>query len=203
MTNVFFFFFQITVTLLKLQTDQPFTVPPEAMAEAAETINAIANGTIKGGVILEKVIGPLSTGHLELPNTNPNDNPSVTFNYFKEPKDLKRCVKGMSTIIDVINSYAFSKFRYSNMTVQALTKLMLSLPVNMRPRHANATISLKQFCIDTVVTIWHYHGGCQVGKVVDRDYKVVGVDALRVIDGSTFLRSPGTNPQATVMMLGR
>uniref|UniRef100_A0A2N9FVK0 Glucose-methanol-choline oxidoreductase N-terminal domain-containing protein n=1 Tax=Fagus sylvatica TaxID=28930 RepID=A0A2N9FVK0_FAGSY len=189
--------------LLIDETDQPFTVPPEAMAEAAETINAIANGTIKGGVILEKVIGPLSTGHLELQNTNPNDNPSVTFNYFKEPKDLKRCVKGMSTVIDVINSYAFSKFRYSNMTVQALTKLMLSLPVNKRPRHANATISLKQFCIDTVVTIWHYHGGCQVGKVVDRDYKVVGVDALRVIDGSTFLRSPGTNPQATVMMLGR
>jgi choline dehydrogenase len=162
------------VTLLKLQTNQPFTVPPEAMAEATETINAIANGTIKGGVILEKVIGPLSTGHLELQNTNPNDNPSVTFNYFKEPKDLKRCVKGMSTVIDVINSYAFSKFRYSNMTVQALTKLMLSLPVNMRPRHANATISLKQFCIDTVMTIWHYHGGCQVGKVVDRDYKCSG-----------------------------
>jgi choline dehydrogenase len=46
------------------------------------------------------------------------------------------------------------------------------------------------------VTIWHYHEGCQVGKVV-------GVDALRVIDDSTFLRSPGTNPQATVMMLGR
>uniref|UniRef100_A0A2N9FJG4 Glucose-methanol-choline oxidoreductase N-terminal domain-containing protein n=1 Tax=Fagus sylvatica TaxID=28930 RepID=A0A2N9FJG4_FAGSY len=185
------------------KTDQPFTVPPEAMAEAAETINAIANGTIKGGLILEKVIGPLSTGHLELQNTNPNDNPSVTFNYFKEPKDLKRCVKGLSTVIDVINSYAFSKFRYSNMTVQALTKLMLSFPVNMRPRHANATISLKQFCIDTVVIIWHYHGGCQVGKVVDRDYKVVGVVALRVIDGSMFLRSPGTNPQATVMMLGR
>jgi len=26
---------------------------------------------------------------------------------------------------------------------------------------------------------------------------------LRVIDGSTFNYSPGTNPQATVMMLGR
>lgn len=53
------------------------------------------------------------------------------------------------------------------------------------------------------MTIWHYHGGCQVGKVVDHDYKVLGVDALRVIDGSTFYYSPGTNPQATVMMLGR
>lgn len=51
--------------------------------------------------------------------------------------------------------------------------------------------------------MWHYHGGCRVGEVVDRDYKIVGVDRLRVIDGSTFDTSPGTNPQATVMMLGR
>jgi choline dehydrogenase len=53
------------------------------------------------------------------------------------------------------------------------------------------------------MTIWHYHGGCQVGRVVDNDYKVLGVDALRVIDGSTFNYSPGANPQATLMMLGR
>ncbi|KAG8381401.1 hypothetical protein BUALT_Bualt06G0118300 [Buddleja alternifolia] len=64
----------------------------------------------------------------------------------------------------------------------------------------NATYSMKQFSIDTVMTIWHYHGGCQVGRVVDPDYRVIGVDALRVIDGSTFQfhNSPGTNPQATV-----
>lgn len=53
------------------------------------------------------------------------------------------------------------------------------------------------------MTIWHYHGGCQTGAVVDRDYRVLGVDSLRVVDGSTFHDSPGTNPQATVMMLGR
>ncbi|KAF5202411.1 Far1-related sequence 5-like [Thalictrum thalictroides] len=40
------------------------------------------------------------------------------------------------------------------------------------------------------------------GKVVDNDYKVLGGDALRVIAGSTLQHSPGTNPQATVMMLG-
>jgi choline dehydrogenase-like flavoprotein len=42
-----------------------------------------------------------------------------------------------------------------------------------------------------------------VGKVVDPDYKVLDVDKLRVVDGSTFTESPGTNPQATVMMMGR
>ncbi|KAF3962234.1 hypothetical protein ACB098_12G068800 [Castanea mollissima] len=175
------------------KTDQPFIVPTKAMAKES----------FKGGSIVEKVTGPLSTGYLELRNTNPHDNPAVTFNYFKEPEDLMRCVLGMRTIIEVVNAYPFSKFRYSNMTVQTLIDMMVSLQLNKRPRHPSAAFSLEQFCIDTVITIWHFHGGCQVDKVVDRDYKVLGVDALRVIDGSTFLRSPGTNPQATVMMLGR
>lgn len=75
--------------------------------------------------------------------------------------------------------------------------------VNFIPKHMNDTKNVEQFCRDTVITIWHYHGGCHVGKVVDRDYHVFGVDGLRVIDGSTLLKSPGTNPQATVMMMGR
>ena len=186
-----------------LKSGEPSTFPPEAKESVADTIRFLTNPTLKGGVIGEKVTGPRSTGHLELITTNPNDNPSVTFNYFKDPEDLKKCVEGMRIVIDVINSKAFSKFRYHNMPVQALIDLMLHLPVNLRPKHANAAFSLEQYCIDTVLTIYHYHGGCQSGKVVDHNYKVIGVEALRVIDGSTFHGSPGTNPQATVMMLGR
>ena len=169
------------------------------MALAAGNVNK----TIRGGVIVQKTNGPISKGNLKLLSTNPNLNPSVTFNYYKEPEDLKKCVDGMKTIMSVIDSKAFSKFRYGQIPVQALMEMMLYLPVNMRKKHLSASISLEQFCIDTVTTIWHYHGGCQVGKVVDTNYRVLGVDALRVIDGSTFNSSPGTNPQATVMMLGR
>uniref|UniRef100_A0A6N2KHK9 Glucose-methanol-choline oxidoreductase N-terminal domain-containing protein n=1 Tax=Salix viminalis TaxID=40686 RepID=A0A6N2KHK9_SALVM len=186
-----------------MQTGQPSAVTAEAMSRATETLNSLVAETLQGGVILEKVIGPVSSGELKLRTTNPDDNPSVRFNYFKEPEDLDRCVQGMRTIIEVINSRAFSKFRYKDMPVQALIDLMVNLPVNLRPRHFSTAMSLEQFCTDTVMTIWHYHGGCQVGKVVDNDYKVLGVDKLRVIDGSTFIDSPGTNPQATVMMLGR
>ncbi|XP_023642230.1 protein HOTHEAD [Capsella rubella] len=155
------------------------------------------------GVIFHKIDGPVSRGYLELRNTNPDDNPSVTFNYYQEQEDLDRCVKGLETIIKVINSKTFSKYKYPGVTVHELLGLMLGLPTNLRPRHLSSIFNLKQFCIDTVMTIWHYHGGCQVGRVVDKNYKVLGIDALRVIDGSTFLKSPGTNPQATVMMLGR
>ncbi|KAF4349923.1 hypothetical protein G4B88_002345 (mitochondrion) [Cannabis sativa] len=48
-----------------------------------------------------------------------------------------------------------------------------------------------EFCRRTVSTIWHYHGGCLVGKVVDRNFRVIGIDALRVVDGSIFTVSPG------------
>ncbi|CBI33859.3 unnamed protein product, partial [Vitis vinifera] len=73
-----------------------------------------------------------------------------------------------------------------------------ALPVNQ-----SNDAQMAEFCHRTVSTIWHYHGGCIVGKVVDSDHQVLGIDALRVVDGSTFNVSPGTNPQATLMMLGR
>ncbi|KAF3493940.1 hypothetical protein DY000_02056352 [Brassica cretica] len=139
----------------------------------------------------------------KLRNTNPDDNPSVTFNYYQDPEDLNNCVKGLSAIINVIDSKGYSSYKYPGVNGRGLLNLILALPINLRPRHITSTFDLKQYCMDTTMTIYHYHGGCQVGKVVDNDYKVLGIDALRVIDASTFLKSPGTNPQATIMMLGR
>ncbi|XP_015570806.2 protein HOTHEAD-like [Ricinus communis] len=187
----------------QLSTVPPKQRTPEAIAKAIELMNNLDEQAFRGGFILEKIMGPLSTGHLKLTNRNPNDNPSVTFNYFKEPQDLQRCVEGISTIEKVVDSKPFSAFRYDFLSVPELINMTANAPINLLPRHSNTSTSLEQFCKDTVMTIWHYHGGCQVGTVVDTNYKVLGVDALRVIDGSTFNASPGTNPQATVMMLGR
>ncbi|KAK8507902.1 hypothetical protein V6N11_045890 [Hibiscus sabdariffa] len=164
---------------------------------------AVSNLTANLGLVSGTIKGPISKGYLQLRNTNVSDNPRVRFNYFQAAEDLSNCVHGMQTIIDVVNSESLSRFRYRNMTTQDLLKMMVNMPVNLRPKNPNATTSLEQYCIDTVMTVWHYHGGCRIGKVVDRDFKVFGVDGVRVIDASTFSFSPGTNPQATIMMLGR
>ncbi|KAK1409057.1 hypothetical protein QVD17_41336 [Tagetes erecta] len=184
------------------------TLPPkqrtqEAIDKAVEDMQALPQSAFLGGFILEKIMGPVSTGHLELTSRSPNDNPLVTFNYFKEPEDLQRCVDGMKIIENVIESNSFSSFRFHYLSIVTLLNMTASSPINLLPKHANASRSLEQFCKDTVMTIWHFHGGCVVGRVVDHDYKVMGIDSLRVIDGSTFRNSPGTNPQASVMMLGR
>ncbi|KAI3694353.1 hypothetical protein L1987_77318 [Smallanthus sonchifolius] len=154
-----------------------------------------------GGFIFVKPDGPLSMGELRIENSNPADNPSVTFNYFKEPEDLQKCVDGIRTILKVVETKAFSNYKYANMTVKDILDLNMKLPMNLR-EHGNTSSSLEQYCKDTVRTIYHYHGGCHIEKVVSPEYKVFGVDALRVIDGSTLLNSPGTNPQASLLMLG-
>ncbi|GJX57470.1 HOTHEAD-like protein [Tanacetum coccineum] len=155
-----------------------------------------------GGFIFEKVKGPLSMGELKIQNLNPHDNPLVTFNYFKEPEDLRKCVKGLRTILNAVKSKAFSTYTYANMTVKDILDLNLKLPGTDLKR-SYASSPFEAYCKENVRTMWHYHGGCRIGDVVDDEYKVFGVDALRVIDGSTILNSPGTNPQASILMLGR
>ncbi|KAH6783874.1 Glucose-methanol-choline oxidoreductase family protein [Perilla frutescens var. hirtella] len=157
----------------------------------------------KVGVILQKIMGPYSSGYMEVESRDPNVNPRVTFNYFKDSRDLERCVGGMEILRRVVESRAVSEFLYPLTSFESLKRFVLSVPINLRPKHVAATYSMEHYCRDTVMTLWHYHGGCHVDRVVDPDYRLLGVDSLRVVDGSTFYYSPGTNPQATVMMLGR
>ncbi|XP_019058059.1 PREDICTED: protein HOTHEAD [Tarenaya hassleriana] len=177
---------------------------PEAMQGPNTRKKKAFLEVFNGGFFLEKLAHPISTGHLSLVNTNVDDNPSVTFNYFSNPLDVQRCVEGVRLITKVVTSKRFLNYtRTEKLSVEKLLSLSTKANINLMPKHLNDSTSIAQFCKDTVITIWHYHGGCHVGKVVSNDRTVIGVDRLRVIDGSTFSESPGTNPQATVMMMGR
>ncbi|XP_047941383.1 protein HOTHEAD-like [Salvia hispanica] len=171
--------------------------------DSLTSLTTAANQGHELAMVGGKVSGPFSEGYMKLQSRDPNDNPSVTFNYFSDSRDLQKCVRGMKILKRVVGSQAISRFWYSNSTMRSLLKYTLSIPKNLRTQHKSAAYDMQQYCNDTVISIWHFHGGCQVDRVVDHDYRVLGVDALRVVDSSTFYHTPGTNPQATIMMLGR
>ncbi|XP_042389373.1 protein HOTHEAD-like [Zingiber officinale] len=185
------------------------TIPPkqrtlEAAQKYARNKRNLPWEAFRGGFILEKIDGPFSTGELRLVDAEVDTTPSVTFNYFSDLRDLRRCVRGIRTIERIVRtSHIAALTGDDEYSMATLLNMSVQANLNMVPKHTNDTASVEQFCRDTVITIWHYHGGAHVGKVVDKDYRVDGVSGLRVIDGSTFIKSPGTNPQATVMMLGR
>ncbi|XP_060972925.1 (R)-mandelonitrile lyase 1 isoform X2 [Cannabis sativa] len=150
--------------------------------------------------IVGKVAGPLSKGSLWLAsNTDVKATPHVRFNYFSNPIDLERCVSMMGKFRDLLKTKSLDRMKYNDLKGNRdFLFYGPSLPTNQ-----TAISIIKDYCRSSVTTFWHYHGGCQVGKVVDGDFKVIGIDSLRVVDGSTFITSPGTNPQATIMMIGR
>ncbi|CAN1142906.1 (R)-mandelonitrile lyase-like [Linum perenne] len=138
-------------------------------------------------LVLTKLAFPKSKGKLELNSTDPRKNPEVSYNYFKKEKDMDGCVEMTKLLNKVASSRAVEAF-----------------PGNVAQHNLTTNPDeLQSFCRRNVRTISHYFGGCGVGSVVDQDYRVFGVEGLRVVDGSTFLESPGTNPMSTVLMLGR
>ncbi|CBI35951.3 unnamed protein product, partial [Vitis vinifera] len=195
--------------MMSAEIGQLSTIPPrqrtaQAIQDYAAGKQFLPHEAFMGGFILEKIASPFSKGHLKLINTNVDDNPSITFNYFSHPYDLQRCVEGIRMMEKIVRTQHFMNYtQCDDTTLDKLLNMSVKANINLVPKHTNDTKSMEQFCKDTVITIWHYHGGCHVGKVVDHKYKVLGVHRLRVIDGSTFRESPGTNPQATVMMMGR
>ncbi|KAL5553862.1 hypothetical protein UlMin_041263 [Ulmus minor] len=138
--------------------------------------------------IAAKLAFPSSKGKLRLNNTDPRKNPSVKFNYLAKEEDTKGCVKLLGLLQRVARSESISLF----LGTEHKNNLMMT-----------TEDELKKFCKNNVRTFYHYHGGCLIGSVVDKDYRVKCVRGLRVIDGSTFSESPGTNPMATLLMLGR
>ncbi|GLJ35736.1 hypothetical protein SUGI_0717760 [Cryptomeria japonica] len=151
------------------------------------------------GVIFSKVAYPLSTGELKLRSKDPRDVPSVRYNYYSNPSDLKECMLGVKTLTRISMTSSLQKFAFN---VSGNSK-MLQYSGSALPQNPSDNDALAKFCKDTRSSIWHFHGGCQIDLVIDKMHHVKGVDSLRVVDNSIFKDSPGTNPQATTMMLGR
>jgi len=103
----------ITVYVTKFcvycQIGQLSTLPPkertlEAAGEYARTKQDLPREAFQGGFKLEKIDGPLSKGHLTLVDADVNTTPNVTFNYFKHPYDLERCVYGIRTVERIVRT---------------------------------------------------------------------------------------------------
>ena len=197
---------------------QAVAIAPEFYVETLSSITTFASldrpsallGNLTSPVDLSlayfanKVPGPASTdGFLTLASSSDvGVSPNVRFNYFSDPADLAVCVKGVRKIGDILSTQTLAPYKFDNRDVRDTNGFKYfgpPLPADYRTNN----VSLENFCRTTITTWWHYHGGCVAGKVVDGDFRFIGINALRVVDGSIFTYSPGTNPQATVMMMGR
>nr|AKH04267.1 putative oxidoreductase [Taxus baccata] len=165
-------------------------------------INGTSNSTRTrySGSFFEKVAFPLSRGELRLRTKDPRDNPSVRYNYLSHPLDLQLCVQAVRVMSKVSETASIQQFTFQNSSSSPRGFRFIGTAM---PDSDSDDKTVEKFCHEGLASHWHYHGGCNVGSVIDKSHRVNGVNGLRVVDCSTYIDIPGTNPQATTMMLGR
>lgn len=134
---------------------------------------------------------PKSIGAVTLNSVNPFDTINVNPRYLSHPDDMEALLFGLKTVVDL----------FENTT--ALNTRLLVKPVPGCEVEDFKSDAYYRCVIRRMSGSFHNHvGTCALGKVVDSRLKVIGLQALRVIDASVIPRTPNANVMAATIMIG-
>ena len=132
-----------------------------------------------------------NAGEVKLRTLDPRETPAVNFRYFEEGSDWHGT--DLNAVVDGI------KF------VRTMTEKLRDDGVieeeELPGKNVQTDEELRQFVRDNA---WGHHASCTcpIGPVLTSDFKVKGIDSLRVVDASVFPRIPGFFIVSAVYMIG-
>jgi choline dehydrogenase-like flavoprotein len=138
------------------------------------------------------VLRPKSRGSLTLASADPLAAPLIDPNFFGDPDDLARLVRGFKAMRSLLAQPALAKYggRESPTSAGAVTDAQI-----------------EQFIRNYADTIYHPVGSCRMGPssahdVVDAQLRVHGLEGLRVVDASIMPAIVSGNTNAPTIMIG-
>ncbi len=133
---------------------------------------------------------PRSRGQVLLRSSDPGDKPALHFNYISEADDLQQFVEGVRKVRELVAQPAFDAYRGEELVPGPLAQTDQEIGEIVR-----------QF----IETGYHPCGTCKMGSgadaVVDGEFRVRGVERLRVVDASVIPEIISANLNAPVQML--
>ena len=141
-------------------------------------------------------VGPMrspSRGSVTLRSSDPDDDPKILFNYMSDPQDwadFRHCIR---LTRDIFGQDAFAPYRGKEIQPGS---------------EVQTDTELDAFILKHVESAYHPCGTCKIGSsdnpmaVVDPECRVIGVNALRVVDSSIFPRIPNGNLNGPSIMVG-
>jgi choline dehydrogenase len=139
-------------------------------------------------------VGPMNTdvrGHVKLKSADPEDYPSILFNYLSTEQERSDWVDAIHRTREIMNQPAFDEFRGKELA----------------PGDAvQSDEEILDFVAREGESAYHPSCTCKMGydemSVVGADLKVHGVDNLRVVDASVMPSITNGNIYSPVMMIG-
>ena len=138
------------------------------------------------------VLHPESRGELKLKSSDPRAKPAIHQNFLTEEKDWETLRTGFDIVRDVANQKPLDPFRG---------------PEIQPGPGITAKAEIDAYIRQTAWTVHHPAGTCKMGlesdemAVVDNEFRLRGIEGLRVIDASVLPDMPGGNINAPVIMM--
>ncbi|NMM77283.1 GMC family oxidoreductase [Acidovorax sp. SRB_24] len=136
------------------------------------------------------LLQPKSRGSVTLASRDPADLPLVDPNFFGDPEDLPRLVRGVRRMRAILAQPALARHGARESPASA---------------SAQSDGQIEQFIRQYADTIYHPVGSCRIGPgaldVVDAQLRVHGVQGLRVVDASVMPRIVSGNTNAPTIMV--
>jgi len=138
-----------------------------------------------GTVIAVSMVSPESRGQVSLRSPEPGTAPRIRHNYLRSEEDRWSMIAGLRAAMQIGRQPAMRKVITGNFDVP--------------PSDSDA--DLLAHARRTAQTQYHPTSTCAIGAVVDSELKVLGLDALRVVDASVMPAVPRGNTNAPTIMI--
>jgi choline dehydrogenase len=140
-------------------------------------------------------VGPMrskSRGSVRLRAADPAERPAIRFNYLSHPDDLEEMRACVRLTREIFAQDAFAPYRGEELSPGA---------------HVREDAEIDAFVREHVESAYHPCGTCRMGDpadpraVVDAQGRVIGLDALRVVDSSIMPAITNGNLNAPTIMI--
>jgi choline dehydrogenase len=146
------------------------------------------SSTAQGFMMIVTLLHPRSTGSVKLRSNKPEDPPVISAGYFLDERDLDTLADGAIQAVELVEKMQFGS--------------TIVLPEDLKHYESNSTELWKEMARRYATTLYHPSSTCAMGKVVDSELKVKGVQGLRVADASVFPHLTSGNTNAPAMLVG-
>jgi choline dehydrogenase-like flavoprotein len=136
---------------------------------------------IFGAVILK----PASRGKVFLRSLLPSAKPHIVHGYFTDPADRATMTRAVRILSEIGAQPALAAHRRADLRVPA----------------SDSDADIWEFIKRECQTLYHPTSTCAIGSVVDPQLRVLGLDALRVVDASVMPTVISGNTNAPTIMI--
>jgi choline dehydrogenase len=131
------------------------------------------------------LLKPTSRGKVTLRSTRPDAKPRIFLNVLTTAEDRSTIIAGVRQILHIVKQPALDAVRRSDLSV---------------PR-SDSDANIWEFVQQQAITDRHPSCTCAMGRVVDSELKVLGIEGLRVVDASVMPSITRGNLNATVIAI--